>query len=67
MQTLGQNARNASRLVARADTAVKNSALLAVAAALASHRATLLAANREDMERGHANGLDSALLDRLEL
>lgn len=67
MQSVGRAARSASRAVARAETAVKNRALLATAEALAANRAELLAANREDVERGRANGLDSALLDRLEL
>jgi glutamate-5-semialdehyde dehydrogenase len=67
MQTVGRAARSASRLVAAADTAVKNRALLATADAILADRETILAANREDMERGRANGLDSALLDRLEL
>jgi glutamate-5-semialdehyde dehydrogenase len=67
MQTVGRAARQASRVVARADTALKNRALLAIAEALAADRAALLAANAADMQRGAANGLDAALLDRLEL
>src|SRR6185295_7443557 len=35
--------------------------------AIAAQRDTLLAANREDIQRGAASGLDSAMLDRLEL
>jgi glutamate-5-semialdehyde dehydrogenase len=67
MQSVGGKARQASRVLARADTALKNRALLAIAAALAADRDNLLAANRIDMERGASNGLDAALLDRLEL
>src|SRR5689334_10513636 len=67
MQSVGRNARQASRVLARADTALKNRALLAIADALAADRELLLAANRTDMQRGAANGLDSAMLDRLEL
>jgi len=67
MQAVGRAARAASREVAKAETAVKNRALLATAEALAANRDTLLAANREDVEQGRANGLDSAMLDRLEL
>jgi glutamate-5-semialdehyde dehydrogenase len=67
MQTVGRAARQASRVIARADTALKNRALLAIADALAAARADLLAANAEDLKRGAASGLDSALLDRLEL
>jgi len=67
MQSVGGKARQASRVLARADTALKNRALLAIADALAADRDNLLAANRIDMERGASNGLDAALLDRLEL
>lgn len=67
MQSLGRAARQASRAVARAETAVKNRALLATADAIAAQRETILSANRQDMERARANGLDSAMLDRLEL
>ena len=67
MQALGRAARQASRELARAETAVKNRALLATADAVAAHRDAILAANRNDMQRAAANGLDSAMLDRLEL
>ena len=67
MQTLGSQARDASRIIAAADTALKNSALLAIAQALSHGREKLLAANAVDMQNGSANGLDAALLDRLEL
>ena len=67
MNTVGSRARAASRLLARAETAAKNRALLAIAADLDERRADLLAANRLDLEAGAAQGLDAALLDRLEL
>ena len=67
MQTLGSQARDASRIIAAADTALKNTALLAIADALSDGRDKLLAANAVDMQNGSANGLDAALLDRLEL
>ncbi len=67
MQSVGRAARAASRVLARADTALKNRALFAIADALAADRDALLAANRIDMAQGENNGLDSAMLDRLEL
>ena len=67
MQDLGIAARNSSRVLARAGTAIKNNALLAIATRLDDGRHNLLAANAVDMENGRANGLDAALLDRLEL
>ncbi|MFC3680386.1 glutamate-5-semialdehyde dehydrogenase [Bacterioplanoides pacificum] len=67
MKSLGGNARKASRAVARASTQDKNAALLAIADAITAQRDTLKAANQRDMQRGRDNGLDAALLDRLEL
>jgi glutamate-5-semialdehyde dehydrogenase len=67
MQTLGQQARKASRAMARATTGVKNQALLNIAQQIEASREALKAANANDMVRGEENGLDAALLDRLEL
>ncbi|MEN9464554.1 MAG: hypothetical protein RL217_735 [Pseudomonadota bacterium] len=67
MQTLGQAARSASRAMAVANTAGKNRALLAIAQEIRQQRTKIQAANAQDMQRGKSNGLDAALLDRLEL
>ena len=67
MRTVGEQARAASRVVARADTNAKNKALLAMADAIERDQAKLLAANAQDMDAAKASGLDSALLDRLEI
>ncbi|MGD9858468.1 MAG: glutamate-5-semialdehyde dehydrogenase [Marinobacterium sp.] len=67
MTQLGEQARAASRLMARADTDSKNKALLAMAEAIDARREALVEANRTDMENGRDKGLDDALLDRLEL
>ncbi|MDG4595620.1 MAG: glutamate-5-semialdehyde dehydrogenase [Candidatus Contendobacter sp.] len=67
MTEVGQHARAASRIVGRAETRVKDAALLAIAAALEAAEETLRAENRLDMDAGRASGLDAALLDRLEL
>ncbi len=67
MQTVGQQARQASRVLARASTQTKNNALSAIYTALKNSEATILAANQIDMNKAHQNHLDSALLDRLEL
>ncbi|MFI8745133.1 glutamate-5-semialdehyde dehydrogenase [Pseudomonas sp. NPDC077186] len=67
MTRLGQAARQASRVLARASTAQKNRALQAAAAALDAARAELSAANELDLAAGRANGLEPALLDRLAL
>lgn len=67
MRELGVSARKASRVMASANTGQKNAALAAIADALLESRASLLAANKQDMDAGRNNGLDAALLDRLEL
>lgn len=67
MQTVGQKARNASRAMAAADTGLKNRALLAMADKLDASREALTKANQKDLENGKNNGLEAALLDRLEL
>ena len=67
MNQLGRQARIASRLVAAADTGVKNRALLAIATAVDARRDEILAANAKDVAAGEASGLDAALLDRLAL
>jgi len=67
MTQLGQQARVASRILARAQTGQKNAALLAIADAIEQQRADLLRANQQDMAAGRDKGLDDALLDRLEL
>ena len=67
MSRLGRAARDAARVLARASTAQKNSALLAAAQALDAARAELTAANQLDLDAGRANGLEAAMLDRLAL
>jgi glutamate-5-semialdehyde dehydrogenase len=65
METLGRQARAASRAMAKASTAAKNAALLAMAADIRARRDELLAANAADVAEAKANGLDAAMLDRL--
>ena len=67
MQQLGINARSASRVMAAADTAAKNKALLAAMEAIDKTRDALASANARDLEAGQQKGLESAMLDRLEL
>ncbi len=67
MQTVGRQAREASRAIARADTNQKNRALAAIAAAIRRDAAKLLEANARDMAHARASGYDAALLDRLAL
>ncbi|SMC29795.1 glutamate-5-semialdehyde dehydrogenase [Andreprevotia lacus DSM 23236] len=67
MQDVGRQARAASRAMAKADTGAKNKALNAIADAIERDAAALLAANEQDMAQARADGLEPALLDRLQL
>ena len=67
MHTVGQQARQASRVLSSASTQIKNHALSAIYTALENSELAILAANKNDMAKAHNNNLDSALLDRLEL
>jgi len=67
MQEVGRRARAASRAIGRAETRQKNAALLAIAAAIESAGERLKAENARDLAAGRRQGLDEALLDRLEL
>ncbi|MBL1278258.1 MAG: glutamate-5-semialdehyde dehydrogenase [Ectothiorhodospiraceae bacterium] len=67
MNDLGQQARAASRALARAETGVKNTALLNIADAIMAAQETLIVENAKDLAQGKKDGLDAALLDRLEL
>ena len=67
MQDTGKRARAASRIMAKTDTATKNKALVKIADLIIEYQEKLLQANALDLAAGSANGLDAALLDRLEL
>jgi glutamate-5-semialdehyde dehydrogenase len=67
MQSVGREARTASRLIARAETAIKNQALTIMAMAIKRDEQELLAANAADVKSAKATSLDPALVDRLTL
>jgi glutamate-5-semialdehyde dehydrogenase len=67
MQTIGRQARAASRAMARADSATRNRALLLIADAIERDAPALVAANARDLDSARAAGLAPALLDRLAL
>lgn len=62
-----QAAKKAAAKLAVTGTAVKNAALLAMAAALQAKQAEILAANARDMQAAAAKGMKSSMLDRLKL
>ena len=67
MLQLGRQARDASREIGRAETALKNRTLHAIADNIDAEAEKLKQANALDLQAGKAKGLDDALLDRLEL
>lgn len=67
LETLGAQAKTASRVLMTASTAAKNSALLKIADALLQNTDYILAENEKDLAAGRANGMAESLLDRLAL
>ena len=63
----GKRARAASRKMAGASTEAKNAALIKIAGIILERQEQLLEANRTDLKAAGKNGLDAAMLDRLEL
>jgi glutamate-5-semialdehyde dehydrogenase len=60
-------ARDAARVLAQADAALKDRALHALADALEARTPEILEANARDLEAGRESGLSDALMDRLAL
>lgn len=67
VQAKAQAAKQAAAKLAVTSTAVKNAALLAIAAALEAQQSEILAANERDMTAAAAKGMKSSMLDRLKL
>lgn len=64
---MGARARAAASVLAEAADGAKADALRAAARTLRDHKLAILRANKADMDRGLANGLSGAMLDRLRL
>ncbi|HIW85566.1 MAG TPA: glutamate-5-semialdehyde dehydrogenase [Candidatus Eubacterium faecipullorum] len=67
MREIGVKALAAKDFLATVTTQQKNTALAAIAASLRENSKTIIAANKEDLERGRKNGLSDGMLDRLML
>ena len=67
IESICQQAKTASRRLARLSGAEKDAALLRAADQVWAERDAILAANQTDLAAGQANGLTPALLDRLML
>lgn len=65
--TMGQDARAASRILARASSALKNQALHAIAQAIRKQSSALLEENAKDIIQAQQQKCDHAFLDRLRL
>jgi glutamate-5-semialdehyde dehydrogenase len=65
LSKIGRQAKEASRVVAKASTTRKNGALEAMAQRLEAAAPGILAANAEDMDQARSEGVSEALLDRL--
>ena len=62
---IGGRAKEASRIMAKTSTNVKNNALIEMAQALMNSKNVIIKANMLDMELGKKNKLSEAMLDRL--
>lgn len=64
---IARRSKVASRVLATATRATKDEALRAMASALVKNDARIIEANKLDLERGKASGMEPGLLDRLAL
>ena len=67
MNQLGQQARQASQVLANLDPQSKNTGLSAIAARIHAERELIKRENERDMQQGRADNLSDAMLDRLHL
>ena len=67
VKDLATSAKRASTVVANTPVSVRNGALGGIAANIQLQRQSLLDANAMDLSAAHKAGLDTALIDRLEL
>ena len=67
LETIGQQARQASYALAMLSSQKKNEVLQTVAQCLRANQYPILKANNQDMEKGKQKGLNEGLLDRLKL
>ncbi|MBO5935379.1 MAG: glutamate-5-semialdehyde dehydrogenase [Clostridia bacterium] len=67
LNNIGQNAKDASKVLATASSETKNKALAAMAKALEENAEKIIESNKADIENGSDAGLSDAMLDRLML
>ncbi len=67
VRAIAEAARNASRVLASADSAAKDKAILGLADLLSARREQIFEANRQDVDQAKARGLEEAKVKRLEI
>ena len=67
IETLGSNAKAASKILASATTESKNKALAAIADALEANADKIIAENEKDLAAADSNGISKVMQDRLRL
>lgn len=67
MQGLGANAKTAAKILKGVESHKKNKVLKVIAQRIRDNQEQLIVENKKDLDKGEAQGLDSALLDRLAL
>lgn len=67
VKSIAQEAKATASVLTMASTEQKNQALYEIAKLIDHNRALLQAANQQDLNQARENGLDAAMLDRLEL
>lgn len=67
LERMGQKAKEAASLLAKLESSYKNECLIAVANALVAQEERILNANRIDLDKAIASGMNEGLVDRLRL
>ena len=67
METIGKQAKAASRILAVANTQQKNLALMSIADMLMDSRKMILSENMKDVRKARLNGMSESMVDRLSL
>ncbi|MDD1780181.1 glutamate-5-semialdehyde dehydrogenase [Enterovibrio sp. ZSDZ35] len=65
LETIGSDAKSASKLLAQAEPEVVNATLRSIASGIRSRVDEIITANQADMDAAKASGMSSAILDRL--
>ncbi len=67
IESLGEKAKKAARILAKASSSEKDKALAAISKAIAENTDKIMAANEKDLESAEKNGINDVMKDRLRL